>query len=127
MDSASSPSIRGRRAGKTGAPTPHGRCRSCRGTGMWSSGDTVVLRNVWHGRVRQATPTRVIEDGARIVLWHPVGTREWVPSTGGVPREWHLVERTTPHDVVVVHERGWHFCVHVVHTNGSLLCWYVNF
>jgi hypothetical protein len=94
---------------------------------MWSSGDTVVLRNIWHGRVRIATPMRVVEDAARVVLWFPAGTREWAADTPGVPRDWRLIEHTTPDDVVVVHERDWRFSVHVARMDGALRCWYVNF
>ncbi len=94
----------------------------------WREGDTVVHRNIWFGRVRNATPMRVVtDDGERVVLWHPPGVEERVSDTGGVPREWHIVEHSSPNEVVVVHPRGALHSVHVAWQRGSLMCWYVNF
>jgi hypothetical protein len=41
----------------------------------WSSGDTVVLQEVWQDRVWAARPMTVVrDDGDSIVLWFPRGT-----------------------------------------------------
>jgi hypothetical protein len=105
----------------------HADLRSFVADVTWREGDVVVWRNVWDGRVRNAAPLRVVEDRDQIVLWHPEGTREWVPPTGGMPRKWELVEHTAPNDVVIVYERGAQHSVRVAWQNSALLCWYVNF
>jgi hypothetical protein len=57
----------------------------------WSANDLVVLRNVWHGRVRNATPMRVVaRDDTQVVLWHPEGVREWAPTSRELPHVWEL-------------------------------------
>ncbi len=49
--------------------------------GGWQSGATVVVQEVWHGRLWSARPMRVIEDqGTSLVLWCPKGTR-WKTAT----------------------------------------------
>lgn len=47
---------------------------------MWSSGDVVALREVWHGRVWKARPWIVVQDAPELlVLWIPKGTPTMVP------------------------------------------------
>ena len=49
--------------------------------GRWQVGSTVVVQEVWHGRLWGARPMRVIEDhGTSLVLWCPRGTR-WKAAT----------------------------------------------
>ncbi len=52
-----------------------------REAGRWEAGTTVVLQEVWRGRLWSARPLRVIEDrGDFVVLWCPRGT-EWKTAT----------------------------------------------
>jgi hypothetical protein len=47
---------------------------------VWSRGDVVALREVWHGRVWKARPWIVVEDEPELlVLWIPRGARTMVP------------------------------------------------
>ena len=53
----------------------------------WSRGDTVVLQEVWDGRVWAARPMTVVEDeGDSVALWFPVGTL-WKRPTSPPTRE----------------------------------------
>jgi predicted RNA-binding protein associated with RNAse of E/G family len=102
---------------------------------MWSSGDAVVLREVWKGRVWRAIAGRVIEDtDRRTVLWcprgapsmyaaRPDGTEIRIPCD-----DWALAHRTASLDAVV--ERGpdaRHSMWTLRSQDGSLAHWYVNF
>ncbi|MEJ7570010.1 MAG: GNAT family N-acetyltransferase [Gaiellaceae bacterium] len=59
---------------------------------MWSSGDIVVVRELWKGRVWKARPWIVVQDApGELVLWIPKGTPTKIPSGSGIPRdEWEL-------------------------------------
>ena len=47
---------------------------------MWSEGDVVVLRDVWHGTVWRAVPGTVVRDDDReTVVWVPRGTENVYP------------------------------------------------
>jgi hypothetical protein len=47
---------------------------------MWSEGDVVALRDVWHGRVWRAVPGTVVRDDEReTVVWIPRGTENVYP------------------------------------------------
>ncbi len=47
----------------------------------WPSGATIVVHEVWHGRLWSARPQTVVEDARdRLVLWCPRGTR-WRTAT----------------------------------------------
>lgn len=49
--------------------------------GHWSVNSTIIVQEVWHGRLWSARPMQVIEDGGSfLVLWCPRGTR-WKAST----------------------------------------------
>src|SRR4051794_38971224 len=49
---------------------------------MWRPGDVIVHQEVWNGRVWAARPFTVVDDdGDRLVLWMPTGTRRKVPMT----------------------------------------------
>ncbi len=48
----------------------------------WSPGTTIVLQEVWHGRIWSARPAIVAEDtGERLALWGPRGTLWKAPTT----------------------------------------------
>jgi hypothetical protein len=52
-------------------------------------GETVVVQEVWRGRVWAARPMTVVEDaGEAVVLWFPRGTR-WRAPTNDPARAWH--------------------------------------
>jgi predicted RNA-binding protein associated with RNAse of E/G family len=54
-----------------------------------SAGETVVVQEVWRGRVWAARPMRVVQDdGEFTVLWFPKGTR-WKAPTSDPARAWH--------------------------------------
>ena len=47
---------------------------------MWSRGDSVAVREIWHGRVWKARPWIVVQDEPDLlVLWLPAGSRTMVP------------------------------------------------
>jgi hypothetical protein len=51
-------------------------------------GETVVLQEVWRGRVWAARPMRVVrDDGDSVALWFPRGTR-WMAPTDDPGRPW---------------------------------------
>jgi hypothetical protein len=48
-------------------------------------GDTVVLREVWHGRVWKARPAIVVRDDEQLALWTPHGALLRIGDNGPVP------------------------------------------
>ena len=53
----------------------------------WSAGTTIILHEIWRGRVYSARPVVVAEDtGDRLALWCPRGTR-WKVATTPPARE----------------------------------------
>ena len=49
---------------------------------MWSSGDVLALREIWHGQVWKARPWIVVEDTPELlVLWIPRGARTVLPTS----------------------------------------------
>jgi Protein of unknown function (DUF402) len=49
---------------------------------MWQPGATIVLQEIWRGKVWGARPMRVVEDtGDGIALWFPRGTRWKAPTS----------------------------------------------
>ena len=94
---------------------------------MWSSGQSVVVRNVWHGRVRHAIPVVVIEDTReRFVGWTPSGARIAVPDPRGVPIQWRLVESAWPYDAVWVHRWGESWIAQHLRPPDRADWWYVD-
>ena len=101
---------------------------------MWSEGDVVSLRDVWHGRVWRALPSRVVRDTpGETVFWVPAGTENAYPvdddgrevrlSRDGVRWATRLVD----HDTLVLDRPDepwsiWHFR----HDDGTHRLWYVN-
>ncbi len=50
-------------------------------TERWPTGSTIVVQEVWRGRLWSARPLTVVEDERdRLVLWCPRGTR-WRTAT----------------------------------------------
>jgi uncharacterized protein DUF402 len=62
---------------------------------MWSRGDAVAVREIWHGRVWKGRPWTVVQDEPDLlVLWLPAGSRTMVPGKPVLPvGDWDLVER----------------------------------
>jgi Protein of unknown function (DUF402) len=55
----------------------------------WRRGQTIVLQEVWRGKVWAARPMIVAEDSQkRLALWFPRGTT-WKAPTGDPTRPWH--------------------------------------
>jgi hypothetical protein len=107
-------------------------------------GETVVVQEVWNGRVWAARPTRVVRDeGDFVVLWFPRGTR-WKAPTPPPPRprgptrgEWlattialgDWVFRDAEWDVstlMLLREGDWHALWISWLENGEQWGWYVN-
>jgi hypothetical protein len=79
------------------------------------SGDVVVLREIWHGRVWKARPWIVVHDRAdQLALYIPNGSPTKIPPGSGIPRDdWELEDGVwerptlrltaprTPHSVLV--------------------------
>jgi predicted RNA-binding protein associated with RNAse of E/G family len=101
---------------------------------MWSSGRSVVLREVWKGRIWRAIAGRVIEDtDARTVLWYPRGSpSKFAARPDGteirIPcDEWTLADRTAGMDAVVEFRPGARHSVWTFRNpDGSLAYWYIN-
>jgi hypothetical protein len=57
-------------------------------------GETIVLQEIWRGRVWAARPMRVVRDDDLVALWFPRGTRWRAPTTPPTrPREATRAER----------------------------------
>jgi protein associated with RNAse G/E len=102
---------------------------------MWSEGDVVVLRDVWHGRVWRAVPGTVVRDDEReTVVWIPRGTENVYPVDED-GREVRIARpdttwatRIARTDVLVSFRAGepwsiWHFFA----PDPQMAHWYVNF
>lgn len=62
---------------------------------MWSRGDVIALREVWHGRVWKARPWIVVEDAAELlVLWIPRGAHTVLPTNELPTGAWEHREST---------------------------------
>lgn len=102
---------------------------------MWPRGESVVLREVWKGRIWRAIAGRVIEDSEeRVVLWYPHGSpSKFAARSDGteirIPcDEWTLADRTASMDAVVEFHPGARHSVWTFRTqDGGLAYWYVNF
>ncbi len=100
----------------------------------WSSGDAVVIREVWNGQVWRANACRVVRDDRdSFVLWFPPGSEVKFPArTDGteirIPcDEWALADRRS-HREMIGHFR-WdarHSVWTIRNGEGSLAFWYVN-
>ena len=110
----------------------------------WPAGTTVVVQEVWNGRVWAARPMRVVRDeGDFVALWFPKGTRWKAPTTDparswledrgarlaecAVSGEW--VFRDAEWDVatlMLMRERDWHAIWISWLDSGEQWGWYVN-
>lgn len=94
---------------------------------MWRSGDVIAARNLWHGRVRGASPAFVVEDGPeRLVFWIPVGSPFKGPEPRGVPKEWTLVDGPWVDGGLVVHYPGQSWLATHVRPVDRAAWWYVD-
>jgi predicted RNA-binding protein associated with RNAse of E/G family len=97
---------------------------------MWSSGDSVVVRELHRGRIWKARAWRVVEDRPeRLVLWIPRGAPTKMPAgEKGVPREeWTLVDGAFGAQVLRVTRPGEpHSLLHFFADDGRFRGWYVN-
>jgi predicted RNA-binding protein associated with RNAse of E/G family len=95
----------------------------------FDSGETILLRQFFRGRVWWATACLVVEDTpAQLVLWLPRGS-ETMRVTGGLfDDEWDLVPAPLRQPILRL-TRGAvaHSVLHFRHPNGTHRGWYVNF
>jgi uncharacterized protein len=102
---------------------------------MWSSGDAVVLRDIWFGEVWRAVPAVVVVDASEATaVFIPLGCESVYPADGdgreirlptrGVAR---ASRRTSERALVLVQPQSawslWHF----FRDDGAFDRWYVNF
>jgi hypothetical protein len=94
---------------------------------MWSSGDVIAARNIWHGRVRGASPAFVVDDSPdRLVFWVPIRSPYKGPNPRGVPTEWELIDGTWVDSGLVVHRHGESWLATHVRPVGRAAWWYVD-
>jgi hypothetical protein len=95
---------------------------------MWSRGDVVALREVWHGRVWKARPWIVVEDSPELLVqWIPQGATTMVPV--GKPvlpvGDWELQEGRFGTNALRLTRPGEHHSIlHFFRTEFD--GWYVN-
>jgi hypothetical protein len=101
---------------------------------MWSEGEVVAVRDVWHGHVWRAVPGVVARDAPeQTAVWIPAGTESIYP----VDREGREVRiarpdvewaaRRTPRDMLVLVRPGEPWSIWHMWIDGQLDQWYVNF
>jgi predicted RNA-binding protein associated with RNAse of E/G family len=98
---------------------------------MWSRGDTVVLRELWDGRIWKARAWTVVEDEPdELVLWIQSGAETRIPDTEEAvpPEEWELVPSTFRRRALRITRPGaYHSRLLFFGDAGALEGWYVNF
>jgi len=110
----------------------------------WISGETIVLQEIWPGRLWAARPLRVVDDSEnRLVLWCPRGTIRKIPATPPgrrrpATRTDHVRESLRRGDWVLedhewdvstlwlLEHRAWHAVWVSFLADGRHLGWYVN-
>jgi uncharacterized protein DUF402 len=98
----------------------------------FSTGEAVVWRIVWHGRVWWAVPVTVVEDGEIVALYVAPGTLFKAGQVlGGDPRlptEWRLVDRVWENHVLQLTRPGEAHSVWALRPSATeqLAYWYVN-
>ena len=121
-------------------PPRSGRRSTCPTTGMWSSGETVVVRyRSIDGRFRAGRPLRVVDDsGDWLVTYLAEGTPVAVPVLADgrglreVPLEerWRHPARRASSDgaehLLMLFPRGRAFSLWLFRENGGFRGWYVN-
>jgi uncharacterized protein len=97
-------------------------------------GSDVVLREIRFGRVWRANACRLVEErDGLVVLWSPRGVVRMLPldEAGGeirIPRPgWHLGERVTPDESLVLFEPGALHSLWLFWVDSLFSHWYVNF
>jgi len=98
---------------------------------MWSSGDVVALREIWHGRVWKARAWIVVEDTPeRLLLWIPKSAQTMVPAAPApaIPRgDWSLAEGSFGLSALRLTRPGAsHSILHFFRSPGRFKAWYVN-
>ena len=102
---------------------------------MWSSGDTVALRDIWFGEVWRAVPALVVSDDERATAAYiPAGCENVYPvdddgreirlAVPGARRATRMTSR--PMLVLLQRDAAWSIW-HQFRTDGSFEHWYVNF
>ena len=95
---------------------------------MWSSGEVVVLREIWRGRVWKARPWIVVHDKPdQLALWIPNGSPTKIPPGSGIPRDDLVLEDGTfTTDTLRLTVPGaWH-SVLLFWRQATFEGWYVN-
>jgi predicted RNA-binding protein associated with RNAse of E/G family len=101
----------------------------------WNPGDTVVLREAWHGRVWRVVVGRVVEDSEeRIALFFPQGMPGRFPARADgsevrIPTEpWALAPRLGTRNVLALFVPGGRYSLWLFRRpDGTHDHWYVNF
>jgi uncharacterized protein len=102
---------------------------------MWSSGETVALRDIWFGEVWRAVPAAVVSDGPETTAVHIAPGSESVYPVDAEGKEIRLAVRGARRARRLVRRRSlvllrpdapWSIW-HMYGENGSLDHWYVNF
>jgi hypothetical protein len=111
----------------------------------WVAGETVVLREVWRGKLWAARPLIVVDDSdEQLVLWCPIGTNRKVPASPPTrPRPATRAEHVTTalalgdwvfadHEwdvstLWLIKPDSWHATWVSFLPDGSHLGWYINF
>jgi hypothetical protein len=114
-------------------------------TRRWHAGETVVLQEVWRGKLWAARPLIVVDDSdKRLVLWCPKGTVRKVPAPPPsrqrpATRAEHVTTALTLSDWVyedhewdistlwLIEPDSWHATWVSFLPDGHHLGWYVNF
>jgi len=98
---------------------------------MWSSGDVVVLRELWDGRIWKARAWTVVKDEPdELALWIQPGAETRIPATEDpVPRaDWELVPSSFNRRALRLTTPGErHSRLLFFDEDGGLKGWYVNF
>jgi hypothetical protein len=95
----------------------------------WSTGDVVVLREIWEGRVWKVRPWIVVGDAPdELVLFIPPGTPTKVPPGSGIPRaEWELEDKVWRREALRVTKPGEAHSILLWWEGGRRIDeWYVN-
>ena len=110
----------------------------------WSHGDTIVIQEVWRGRLWAARPVTVVaDDGDELILWCPKGTVRKVPVTppsrrspGSRPEwfaerlsrcDWELADSTWDVSTLWILRQGeWHSVWVSFRDGGDHLGYYIN-
>lgn len=95
---------------------------------MFRSGEAVVVREIWRGRVWKARPYLVVHDRPeQLALYLPQGAPTKIPDGSGIPRdEWTLHDGQFQHAALRLTRPGAAHSVLLFWDAGSFVGWYVN-